>query len=127
MNKVSLSLTLAKKQVDNLATDKTIKFGLKVLFIGLGLGCLWLALWWVKLPPELPLFYSRPYGESRLTNQWNLWLLPAVSLMINLVSIKSAANLLEKDKLLAQIIVWTATITTTMILVSLIKVVLLVI
>ncbi|MDZ7587045.1 MAG: hypothetical protein U0946_04765, partial [Patescibacteria group bacterium] len=74
-----------------------------------------------------PLLYSRAYGEGRLINQWGLWLLPISSLIINLISIRLAGSLIEKDKLLAQILVWLAALTTTMALVGLIKIVLLVV
>lgn len=115
------------KQVDNLALDKTVKLGLKTVFLSLAGNWLWLAIWWHKLPPEVPLFYSRAYGEGRLISQWGLWLLPISSLIINLISIRLAGSLIEKDKLLAQILVWLAALTTTMALVGLIKIVLLVV
>jgi len=115
------------KQVDNLALDKTAKIGLKIVFLSLAGNFLWLAAWWHKLPPEVPLLYSRAYGEGRLISQWGLWLLPGSSLIINLISIRLAGSLIEKDKLLAQILVWLAVLTNMMALVGLIKIVLLVV
>ncbi|MDZ7586515.1 MAG: hypothetical protein U0946_02060 [Patescibacteria group bacterium] len=115
------------KQVDNLALDKTAKIGLKIVFLSLAFSFLWLGGWWHKLPPEVPLLYSRAYGESRLISQWGLWLLPGSSLIINLISIRLAGSLIEKDKLLAQILIWLAVLTNMMTLVGLIKIVLLVI
>lgn len=115
------------KQVDNLALDKTVKLGLKTVFLSLAFSFWWLAIWWYKLPPEVPLLYSRAYGEGRLISQWGLWLLPISSLIINLISIRLAGSLIEKDKLLAQILVWLAALTTIMALVGLIKIVLLVV
>lgn len=120
-------IKIYKKQVDNLALDKTAKLGLKTVFLSLAFSFWWLAVWWYKLPPEVPLLYSRAYGESRLINHWGLWLLPGFSSIINLISIRLAGSLIEKDKLLAQILIWLAALTTTMSLVSLIKIVLLVI
>lgn len=29
-----------------------------------------------KLPPQLPLFYSRPWGEFQITDRWFIFLLP---------------------------------------------------
>lgn len=34
---------------------------------------------WSKLPPQLPLFYSRPWGEAMLAQPLYLWILPAIS------------------------------------------------
>lgn len=117
---------IVKQQVNNLTVDKTTKLGLRLLFLSLGLSFFWLAGWWYQLPPEIPLLYSRPYGESRLVNQWNLWLLPIGSLVINLISIKIAGNLIETDKLLAQVLILSGTIANIMALITLIRVILLV-
>src|SRR3989344_8051572 len=108
---VKLNLGSVKKQVDNLTLDKTAKLGLKIVFLSLASVFLWLAIWWRKLPPEVPLLYSQAYGESRLISQWGLWLLPGSSLIINIISIRLAGSLIEKDKLLAQILVWLAALT----------------
>lgn len=118
---------IVKQQVDNLAVDKTTKFGLRLLFLSLGLSLLWLAGWWHRLPPEIPLLYSRPYGEGRLVSQWNLWLLPTASFFINLISIKIAGNLIKTDKLLAQILILSGMIANIMALITLIRIILLII
>jgi hypothetical protein len=31
-----------------------------------------------NLPPQLPLFYSRPWGEEQLADSWMILLLPAI-------------------------------------------------
>lgn len=31
-----------------------------------------------KLPPQLPLFYSRPWGEDQLADIWMIFLLPVI-------------------------------------------------
>ena len=126
MKTIRLDFKTVKKQVDTLASDQAAKNGLRLLFLTLGLSWLWLPVWWHKLPPQVPLFYSLPYGENRLADRWVLWLLPAGALIINLISIKAASNLIEKDKLLAQILVWLAAIVTTMMLIILIKTTLLI-
>jgi len=49
-----------------------------------------------KLPPELPLFYSRPWGKDQLASPRYLFLLPATSvaiLFINLFFITFLAKL----------------------------------
>ncbi len=116
----------AKNQVDSLSQDKASKLGLRIMFVGLGLAFLILGVAWSKLPPEVPLLYSRPYGELRLINQWGLWLLPGLSLGLNLISLRLAGKVMEKDKLLAQILIWSGTIVTMMALVGLVKIIFLV-
>ena len=34
---------------------------------------------WGKLPPQIPLFYSRPWGEAMLASPIFLWILPITS------------------------------------------------
>jgi len=114
------------KQVDSLALDKTAKLGLRCLFFSSGAGFLWLALWWPKLPPEVPLLYSLAYGEGRLVNHWTLWLFALSMFLIDLVSVRIARDLIEADRLLAQILVWSAAGATVIGLITLVQVVLLV-
>jgi len=117
---------LTKSQFDSLSTDTTAKLGMQISFIVLGFNTLLLAIMGYKLPPEVPLLYSRPYGQNQLIPVWSLWLLLGLMTVIDLVSFRIASNLLEKEKLLAQILVWTGCLITIMGCISLIKTVLLV-
>jgi len=36
---------------------------------------------WSKLPPQVPLFYSRPWGEQMLARPVFLWILPVMALL----------------------------------------------
>ncbi|MFC1627222.1 hypothetical protein ACFL18_01540 [Patescibacteria group bacterium] len=123
----NISFTLVKNQVDVLVQDPVIKIGLRVGFLSLGLGILVLALGWLKLPPEVPLLYSRPYGESQLVPNWGLWLIPVISLIIEIVSMRAAGMMFEKEKLLAQILIYIGTLSSVMGLITLVKIVLLMI
>lgn len=51
---------------------------------------------WGKLPPEVPLFYSRPWGEQILAAPVFLFLIPAVALLALVVN-SLLANLLTGD------------------------------
>lgn len=45
----------------------------KPFFIGLGslvVALFFLAFFWPSLPPEIPLFYSKPWGESQLATHY---------------------------------------------------------
>jgi len=121
------SLKTIKKQVDTLTTDPITKLGLRVGLVAIGMGLVSLALGWRKLPPEVPLFYSRPYGESQLASAWWLWLLPGLSLVMELIAMRIAGTMIEEDKLLAQILIWSAGLVGAMGLISLLKIIFLVI
>jgi len=41
---------------------------------------------WAKLPPQLPLYFSRPWGEMVLSSPLGLWLLPVIALLTLVVN-----------------------------------------
>ena len=55
-----------------------------------------------QLPPQIPLFFSRPWGEPQLASPLSLLLLPLFSLTILLVNTFLAAFFIDKDKFLSQ-------------------------
>lgn len=69
-----------------------------------------------RLPPQIPLFYSLPWGAERLAESRWLWLLPAIStgaLVINLVgSIALSALVLTRILSSASFLVATLTLIT---------------
>jgi len=60
-----------------------------------------------KLPPEIPLFYSCPWGKEQLTNPSSLFILPFLSLVILLgnstFSYLTSKHFLKEKKLLPKI------------------------
>jgi hypothetical protein len=41
---------------------------------------------WSELPPQVPLFYRRPWGEDQLAEKYFLFLLPFISLAVFLTN-----------------------------------------
>lgn len=80
--------------------------------------------WW-RLPPEIPLFFSRPVGRAQLASSWLLVLLPAFSglfLFGNLI----LARLLPRDSLtMTKIVAWMSTLTVLLILLAMVHILLL--
>ena len=122
-----VSLSQVKSQIDNLAEDPVMKLILRVGLIGLGLSLMLVAITWKWLPPEVPLVYSRPYGESQLISAWGLWLIPLAGLIIEMVAIRFSGEVVAEDKLLAQVVTGMASLVMVMALIGLIKVIWLVI
>lgn len=58
-------------------------FALFFLFINLAL----LGLFWFRLPPQVPLFYSHPWGEEQLANPYFLFIFPASILLISVANL----------------------------------------
>lgn len=82
---------------------------------------------WRNLPPELPLFYSRPWGKDQLASPVGLLLLPFLSLTVILVN-SLLLNLIPKEeKLIPKILVSTTAAFGLLCLITLLKIILLVV
>lgn len=62
-----------------------------------------LILLWQNLPPQVPLFYSRPWGAEQLADKRTLILLPFLLLFLGLFNIFLAGSQFLKEKLLSRI------------------------
>lgn len=64
-----------------------------------------LLLWWGReLPPEVPLFYGRPWGAAMLASGSGLWLLPLSAVGIAGLNGFLGGLMYSKDKLAARIL-----------------------
>lgn len=120
------NLRQVREQINTLSFDPIARLGLRIAFLNLGLNVLLLVLVWRQLPPEVPLLYSYPYGQTQLVVTWGLWLLPILTLIINIVCLRIAAVVLTTEKLLAQILIWVGSLTSLMATVTLVKIIFLV-
>lgn len=83
-----------KSELSNLRRDKLAFFAYTFCLLSILAQVSLLLVSWGKLPPEVPLFYSRPWGEQILAAPVFLFFIPAVSLFalvmnslfVNLVS-----------------------------------------
>lgn len=82
---------------------------------------------WRLLPPELPLFYSRPWGKEQLTTPTGLFIIPAFSLLVFVVNLILVSLLPEGEKLINKILLATSVIFNALGLVNLIQIIRLVI
>lgn len=87
-------------------------------------SCAILTFFFTKLPPEVPLFYSRPWGEEQLTNPVMLWLLPGTNLIIFLGCFL-LGKVLNEEKLLWQITAWTSTLFSFLSFLTILKIIIL--
>lgn len=58
---------------------------------------------WGKLPPQIPLFYSRPWGEAMLAPPAYLWILPAVA-ALSVITNYATSNFLSQNRFLVRIL-----------------------
>ncbi len=80
------------------STKKPVLVGLGILAV----GSLLFAVSWFSLPPQVPLFYSRPWGEGQLAQPLFLLLplvLGIIFLLINAVFAKTQSDSFLKHSL----------------------------
>lgn len=62
---------------------------------------------WGKLPPQVPVFYSRPWGEAMLTSPLGLWILPALLATLAMANFFVISNFRQNLFLVRAIVVFT--------------------
>lgn len=55
-----------------------------------------------SLPPQIPLFYSEPWGETMLTQPAMLWILPAICVLVTGLNFSLAIFLLKENRFLVR-------------------------
>lgn len=115
-----------KSSVSSWLSDKSVRWGVitgtSFWLMSLGL----LGLNWNSLPPELPWFYSMPWGEQQLIDK--SWLMIVVIgfggiLVLDVIIARFFAT--EED-LLRKILIWGGVMTELLVLLSLLRVVMVV-
>jgi len=101
---------------------------MKGLTITITMGQILLILiFWQKLPPEIPLFYSRPWGKEQLVSPLWLFLLPILSFFVFLINsiISNFSN--KEEKLIQKVLEVSPAIFSLLCLITLIKIIFLII
>lgn len=91
----------------NIFQDSLISWVIKLNCIVTGLEFLILVIVWKFIPPQVPLFYSRPWGNEQLVDKKTLFLIPAASLALNIINLLLGNYFLGKEKLLAKFFIFT--------------------
>lgn len=81
---------------------------------------------WSKLPSEVPLFYSRPWGDDQLAPKLALGIFPLGSLVCLLINGFFARLLFGRETLLSTVISWSVVLMTLLSTIGLFKIILLV-
>ncbi|MGB9706610.1 MAG: hypothetical protein ACPLXP_00845 [Microgenomates group bacterium] len=82
---------------------------------------------WRWLPPELPLFYSRPWGKEQLTTPFGLFILPALSLIVFFINLAFISFTPQEEKLIPKMLEVATAVFNLLCLVTLIKIIFLVV
>lgn len=106
--------------------EKYYRRSLGFSFLFLAVSLLFLLVFWRQLPPQIPLFYSLPWGVEQLGSPLKLTLFP-ISTIVTIILILLTKKFLSKELLLVLIVSFTGAIFSFMSCLSLVKIILLVI
>ena len=115
-----------KKELDALLENKTTRFSIRLSLSLLALIIILIAVFWGKLPPQLPLFYSKTWGKDQLASKWWFLTLPFICFLIVILDLRLASLFLKKEEWLAKILVWTAVILALLVSTTIIRVLLII-
>ena len=59
---------------------------------------------WTRLPPQLPLYYSRPWGTEQIGTPWHLAAVVGASLLLFFINTTIAALLYRHDHFLGRLL-----------------------
>lgn len=108
MKKIKL-FSFSPTKLPSFHHDKIILYPLLVSIFLIALQTVVIILKWRFLPPQIPLFFSRPWGEKELSHPQLLWLLPLQSLAILFVN-TSFIIILQKTSLPSRLLAYSSCI-----------------
>lgn len=126
VNKTKKSAMSFKSYFTELWSDKVCGLSLKLTLVFAFLFLIILLFYYWRLPPEIPLTYSRPWGEEQLVKKTFLMVFLAMTLLIVTINNLLASFLYSREQLLAQILTWTGTLVFFLVDVTLLRVAMLV-
>jgi len=121
------SFTEVKKELSALLNNKTTKVALRFNLALTTFVFIFIAIFWTKLSPQLPLFYSKPWGQDQLASKSWFLILPSICFLMVLFNLRLASLFLKKEALLAKILIWTTTILILLVSTTIIRVLFIVI
>lgn len=107
--------------------DKLIKTVNQINFVLLTAQILTVILIWRFLPPEIPLFFSHPWGKDQLVNYSGITILPIVCLIIFFANTVVAKLAVREETLVKKTLSLASLTVTLLITISLIQIIRLVI
>lgn len=110
-------------KVKILKDDKSVQKLYLVTFLTYFIMIIILTLKWSVLPPEIPLFYSLPWGQDQLAQNWQILLLPLGSLAIIFINTFLSLFFVGKETLMVRILIGTSTFVCILTAITLFKIV----
>lgn len=111
----------------SLRTNRIIHLGtyLSLIFSVIGLVCI--GIFWNKLPAQVPIWYSKPWGVERLASSALLFLLPGSCIIFTVINMILASYLTIEYLVFSQILSIGSLVISLLSMITLLKIILLVI
>src|SRR3989344_1954760 len=100
-------LTLRREAQDKFSSDKLFIWAFLICIISVLFEASLILVSWQDLPPQLPLFYLHPWGQTRLASPFELWLLPAITVCFIVINFLLALFIASSSKFLSRVLVFT--------------------
>lgn len=107
--------------------ERTIRLANRIYLGALFLGLLLILLFLKRLPPQVPLYYSLPWGDEQLASPLLFFLLPLGCLLFGFLNLFLAIISFGSHPLAARILVWFNVIFTLLATFTLFRIIMLVI
>jgi len=78
---------------------------------------------WRFLPPEIPFFYSRPWGKDQLASYPSIVMLPLIGLIIFFTNLVIAQLAIKEDSLIRKMLVIASLVFSFLILISFVQII----
>ncbi|MGI5828158.1 MAG: hypothetical protein ACOX6V_04040 [Patescibacteria group bacterium] len=119
------SFQTTKQEFDSLLKNSKAVIFVRISFFILLVSWLLLAVFYMFLPPQVPLFFSKPWGEEQLVTKQHLAIVPGIASFLFIVNARLASMAVTKEKLLAFIFLTTQTVVSLIGCITLIRLILL--
>ena len=82
-----------------------------------------IVLFFSQLPPKVPLFYSRPWGNTQLADPLHLFFLPGSSILVLIINSIVAAMYIDHEEFYSYCLSWVSSIFSIFCLITLVKII----
>lgn len=99
-----LKIPINKKELASLREDSFVWFALVGAFLITLLILGLIVVFWRRLPPEVPLYYSRPWGEKQLATPAHFLILPGLCFLILVFNLVLTSSVFKEEVLMRRIL-----------------------
>ena len=121
-----MNIAKIKSNFKDVAADPFCLWPFRLTLVSYAACFFLLVVKWGQLPPEVPLFYSLPWGEDQLTPPLTLILVISISLLIYILTVVFGTQIYRRFPYYAHLLFVSATIISLLIVATIVQIVFLI-